>query len=89
VEAALARDRGGQRIRVVSTDERLAKLVGAILHSTGSGSDRLADAHVAAVCTGSDAAVVVTADPDDILAMGSAVPGTRIITRTPTALAGG
>ncbi|MGH3755094.1 MAG: hypothetical protein ACRDRP_20850 [Pseudonocardiaceae bacterium] len=36
VEAALARRRGGQRIRIVPTDERFAKLVGAILHDTGT-----------------------------------------------------
>jgi hypothetical protein len=35
VEAALARSHGGQRIRVVATDERLGKLVGAILHQAG------------------------------------------------------
>jgi hypothetical protein len=33
-----------------------------------------------------DAAVVVTADPDDILALATAVPGTRIVTRTPSTL---
>lgn len=84
VEAALRRDRGGQRIRVVPTDERLAKLVGAVLHSTDSASERLADAHVVAVCAGADAAVVVTTDPGDIAALSAAVPGTRIVVRDPT-----
>lgn len=83
VEAALARDRSGKRIRVVPTDERLAKLVGAILNDTGSGSDRLADAHVVAVCAAADAAIVLTADPEDIAALAAAVPGTRIVTRDP------
>lgn len=82
VEMALARDRGGQRIQVVPTDERLAKLVGTILHTTASGSDLMADAHVVAVCAGADAAIVVTSD-HDILALAVAVPGTRIVTRTP------
>jgi len=41
VESALARHRGGQRIRVVPTDERLAKLVGTILHVTGHGGERV------------------------------------------------
>lgn len=88
VEVALARSRGGQRIRVVPTDERLAKLVGTILHATGSDSSRLADAHVVAVCTRSDAAVVITSDPDDIRALAGAVPGTRIVVRSPLALSG-
>ncbi|MGH3835763.1 MAG: PIN domain-containing protein [Pseudonocardiaceae bacterium] len=85
VEAALARRRGGQRIRIVPTDERFAKLVGAILHDTGSGSERIADAHVVAACTTVDAAIVLTADPDDIAALSAAVPATRIVTRDPRA----
>lgn len=83
VEVALARDRGGQRIQVVPTEERLAKLVGTILHTTASGNDLMADAHVVAVCAGADAAIVITSDPTDILALAVAVPGTRIVTRTP------
>jgi predicted nucleic acid-binding protein len=83
VEAGLARRRGGRRIRVVPTDERLAKLVGAILHDAGAGSEMIADAHVVAVCTGSDSAVVVTADPDDITRLAVVVPGVRIVTRAP------
>lgn len=86
VEAALARDRGGQRIRILSTDERLAKLVGAILYETGSGSERLGDAHVVAICAGANAAVVLTSDPDDIVALAVAVPGTRMVIRDPAAL---
>ncbi|MGH3480200.1 MAG: PIN domain-containing protein [Nocardioidaceae bacterium] len=85
VETALARRRGGQRIRIVPTDERFAKLVGAILHDTGSGSEHIADAHVVAACTTVDAAIVLTADPDDIAALSAAVPGTRIVTRDPRA----
>ncbi|MGH3673908.1 MAG: PIN domain-containing protein [Pseudonocardiaceae bacterium] len=83
VEAAIARRRGGQRIRVMPTDERFAKLVGAILHDTASGSERIADAHVVAACTTVDAAIVVTADPNDIAALATAVPGTRIVIRDP------
>ncbi len=85
-EVATSRDRGGQRVIVVPTDERLAKLVGAILHSTNSASDRMADAHVVAVCTGADAAVVITSDPGDIVQLASAVPGTRVIARRPSDL---
>lgn len=83
VEAALVRRHAGQRVQVVPTDERLAKLVGAILHETRSGGDRLADAHVVAVCAEAEAAMVLTADPDDITALAAAVPGTRIVTRDP------
>lgn len=86
VEAALARNRGGQRLRVVPTDERLAKLVGAILHTTGRASEYLGDAHVVAVCAGADVAVVITSDPDDIAALAVAVPGTRVTVRTPASL---
>ncbi|MFN2497200.1 MAG: PIN domain-containing protein [Pseudonocardiaceae bacterium] len=85
VEAALARRGGGQRIRIVPTDERFAKLVGAILHDTGSGSERIADAHVVAACTTADAAIVLTADPRDVAALAAAVPATRIVTRDPSA----
>lgn len=82
-EAALTRRRGGQRIRIVPTDERFAKLVGAILHDTGSGSERIADAHVVAACATADAAIVLTGDPSDIAALATALPGTRIVTRDP------
>jgi predicted nucleic acid-binding protein len=84
VEAALRRSHGGRRIRVLPTDERLAKLVGAILHDTGSGSERIADAHVVAVCASSDAVIVLTVDPRDITALATALPGVRIVTRNPT-----
>lgn len=82
-EAALAQIHGGQRIRVVSTDERLAKLVGAILHHVGHGSDRLADAHVVAICASFDEALVLTEDPDDIAELAAALPGCRIVSRRP------
>ena len=86
VEVALGRDRGGQRIRVVPTDERLAKLVGAILHDSDSGSARIADAHVVAVAAGASSAIVLTSDPTDIAALATAVPGTRMVVRDPTRL---
>ena len=82
-EAAIARDRGGQRILVVPTDVRLAKLVGAVLHGAGRGSDSIADAHVIAVWAGVDAAVVITSDPDDVAELASAMPRTRILARSP------
>ena len=82
-DAAVARDRGGARMLVVPTDERLARLVGSVLHAAGRGSEDIADAHVIAVCAGVQAAVVVTGDADDILALASAVPATRVVTRRP------
>lgn len=87
VEVALARDRGGQRILVAPTDEALAKLVGAVLHALGRSSEAMADAHVVAVCARTDAAIVITSDPDDINELATALPGTRITTRTPRAIA--
>lgn len=83
IEGLLARSRGGRRIRVVPTDEHLAKLVGAILHDTASGSEMLADAHVVAVCAGAGTAAVVTSDPEDITCLATALPGVRIVTRAP------
>ncbi|MGH3566139.1 MAG: PIN domain-containing protein [Pseudonocardia sp.] len=83
VEASLVRARGGHRIRVVPIDERLAKLVGAILNDTKRGSEHIADAHVVAVCAGAEQAIVITADPDDIAALAVAMPGVRIVTRKP------
>jgi predicted nucleic acid-binding protein len=85
IEAALARSFGGQRIRVIPTDERLAKLVGTILHQARMGSDSIADAHVIAVCASADTAIVVTTDPEDIMSLASALPSCRIVTRRPEA----
>lgn len=84
VEAALARRHAGQRIRVIDTDERLAKLVGAILHATRSDSSRLADAHVVAICAAGSVALVITTDPDDIIELAAAVPGTRVTAQRPS-----
>ena len=83
VEVAVSRDRGGQRILVVPTDQHLAKLVGAILQSSNRSSEDIADAHVIAVCAAVDAAVVITSDPDDITQLATAIPGTRVIARRP------
>ena len=86
VESAIARSRGGRRILVVDTDVRLAKLVGSILHQAGAGSALLADAHVVACCTLAEQAIVLTADPDDLVRLADAVPGTRITVRHPARL---
>ncbi|HLI60242.1 MAG TPA: PIN domain-containing protein [Solirubrobacteraceae bacterium] len=83
VEAAIARDRGGQRVVVTPTDVRLAKLVGAILHDAGRDSEAIVDAHVVAVCVDFEVAIVISSDPGDIAGLASAVPGTRIVARAP------
>jgi predicted nucleic acid-binding protein len=86
VEAAVTRrgtDRGRGPVRCLDTDFSLARRVGAILHAAGADSRDLVDAHVVGVCAGFDTAVVATSDPADILRLAEAVPGTRIITRSP------
>jgi predicted nucleic acid-binding protein len=88
VEAAIARDRGGQRIVVVPTDIRFAKLVGAVLHGAGRGSESIADAHVVAACADMESAIVITSDPGDITELAGALPGTRIVVRTPDLVEG-
>jgi predicted nucleic acid-binding protein len=85
-EVAVSRDRGGQRVIVIPTDERLAKLVGSVLHAARRASDAIADAHVVAVCASSEIAMVVTSEPDAIIELAGTVPGTRIVTRRPEVL---
>jgi predicted nucleic acid-binding protein len=81
IEVALAQDRGGWRIDVVPTDERLAKSVGRILHTAKADSCHLADAHVVALCADADRAVVITSDPDDINHLAVNLPAVRVVTR--------
>lgn len=82
LEAAIYRhdrQRGEQPpIRLVDTDFGLSRQVGAILHASRSGSDRVVDAHVVAVCVPSGGGLVVSSDPDDIAALAAAVPAARI-----------
>ena len=52
-------------------------------------SEVLADAHVVAVCAAVDAAVVITTDPDDINMLAAAIPGTRVVARSPRLVAPG
>ena len=82
LEAAVSRHdrhRGEQPpVRLVDTDFGLARQVGAILHTGRSGSDRIVDAHVVAVCVPSGGGLVVTSDPDDITALAAAGPAARI-----------
>lgn len=82
LEAAVARhsrDRAERpAVRLIDTDFSLARQVGAILHSTESGSERVVDAHVVAVCLPYGAGLVVTSDPDDIAALAAGTPAARI-----------
>jgi predicted nucleic acid-binding protein len=84
LESAVSRhDRArGERpaVRLVDTDFALARQVGALLHSTGTGSDRLVDAHVVAVCLPTGGGLVVTSDAADIEALAAAAPAARIRT---------
>ena len=86
VEASLARHRGSRAgrpaVRVVPTDFDLARRVGSILHGAGASTADIVDAHSVAVASMQGRAVIVTADPDDILRLASALPTVRIVTRT-------
>ncbi len=87
LEAAVGRHRRerGERpaVRLVDTDFTLARQVGAILDATGSGSDRIVDAHVVAVCVPAGGGLVVTADPGDIAELAAGAPAVRIRTTSP------
>jgi predicted nucleic acid-binding protein len=83
VETALSRRYGGELIRLLVTDEELAKQVGGILHAANKGSNSIADAHVIAACVPAEVAVVVTTDPDDIAELSAVVPGVKIMPRRP------
>jgi predicted nucleic acid-binding protein len=87
LEAAVSRhDRGrGERppLRLVDTDFAIARQVGTILEATESGSERVVDAHVVAVCVPSGGGLVVTADPGDVAELAGAVPAARIRTIRP------
>jgi predicted nucleic acid-binding protein len=87
LEAAVARRGRGEVerpvLRLVDTDFDLARQTGAILDATSSVSDRIVDAHVVAVCVRAGGGLVVTSDPDDVLALAAAVPAVRIRTARP------
>jgi hypothetical protein len=84
VETVLARGVDGDPIRIVPTDQRLATMVGDVLYRAKADSAALADAHVVAVAASvAETAVVVTADPGDILRLSASVPAARIVTRHP------
>jgi predicted nucleic acid-binding protein len=84
LESAVARHDAarGERpaLRLVDTDFALARQVGAILEATGSGSERIVDAHAVALCVPPGGGLVATSDPDDILGLAVAVPAVRVRT---------
>lgn len=86
VEASLARHRGIRAtwpaVRVVPTDFDLARRVGSVLHGANANSKDIVDAHSVAMASVHGRAIIVTADPDDILHLASAMPGVRIVTRS-------
>lgn len=63
VDACLSRDTG---ILVRVTDRALARLVGGVLASAGTGSERLADAHVVATAVEQGGGVILTGDVADL-----------------------
>ena len=83
VEGVLRRGRDRPRIKVVPTDEGLAKIVGAILHDTSSGSEHLADAHVVALCAALRETLVITSDAGELRRLAATVPSARIAYRRP------
>ena len=82
LEAALSRHRAGRgerpAVRLVDTDFRLARQVGAVLDTAGAATEMVVDAHVVAVCVPAGGGLVVTSDVDDIAALATAVPAARI-----------
>ena len=70
-------------LNVRSTDEAFAKRVGTLLHASSRGSEDMADAHVVALCADFDTAVVLTTDPEDILALAESIPSVRVLVRKP------
>jgi predicted nucleic acid-binding protein len=82
LEAAVARHgrHRGERppLRLIDTDFNLARQVGAILEAAQSGTERIVDAHVVAVCLPTGGGLVVTSDPDAISALAATVPAARI-----------
>lgn len=88
LEAAVSRhDRARPErpaLRLVDTDFDLARQVGAILEASASGSERIVDAHVVAVCVPTGGGLVVTTDPADIAELAGAVPAVRILTTAPS-----
>ena len=72
---------GRSRSRIVPTDERIAKLVGAILHDTARGSELLA-ARTSSPCARGSTARLITAG-DNIVGLATAIRGVRVDTRYP------
>jgi predicted nucleic acid-binding protein len=83
VDAFLRRGVASSPVHVRDTDALFARRVGGLLARADRGSEALADAHVVALCADFDVAIVVTSDPDDVLALAEYLPGVRVLTRPP------
>lgn len=75
VAAPLSRGTTDRRLRVQVTDVPFARVVGTVLEAASAGSEDIADAHVVALCVGTEQALVVTSDPDDIRRLADTLPG--------------
>lgn len=64
VDACLAREDASLSTR--DTDRDFARIVGAVLADSHSGSEMIVDAHVVALALEAGGGVVVTGDPDDL-----------------------
>ncbi len=64
LDSLLAREH--EEISLRDTDRQLARLVGAILAESGSGSEELVDAHAVAVAVEEGGGVVLTGDKGDL-----------------------
>ncbi len=75
VDAALS---AHNDIIIVPTDRRLARQIGTLLAAAGMRSDHHVDATVVAVALAAGGGLVVTADPDDMLALAAHAPGVDV-----------
>jgi hypothetical protein len=65
-------------VNIRATDEVFAKCVGLLLHASSRGSIDTADAHVVALCADFETAIVLSADPEDLLSLPGAVRSVRV-----------
>jgi predicted nucleic acid-binding protein len=64
IDSLLSRETEALELR--DTDRVLARLVGGVLTTAGSGSEDLADAHVVAAAVEAGGGVILTVDEDDL-----------------------
>lgn len=76
LDALLARELG---IVVRDTDRQLARLVGALLEGSGSGSEHIVDAHVVAVAVERGGGSILTGDPTDLERLAAPYRNVRVL----------